>query len=387
MDKLFKEKNDCCGCEACVQACSKGIIQMKRDTEGFYYPFVSDSSKCIQCHACERVCPVKHFLEINAHFTKAYAGWANDETDVIKSSSGGFATILAEKHILKGGIVYGVGYSNDYMGAEYYRAESIEDLKKLRGSKYIQAKKHDIYKRILQDIREKEVLFFGTPCDCYALSRIIHDRTKLRIVSLICHGPTTELVQQSFCSLLESKKESKIVDFNIRYKLNGNWKPYYIYAEYQEGDYSLEQFNRSDYNTAFLYFKRPSCSVCRFKKKHFAGDLLIGDYHSVRAGDSHYNAHGVSIMLPLNARGMDLIESVRDVFVYREVPLRTAISQQAIHSPVKKNIDREAFSRLLSEKGLQDACNHVSVKINKKATAFNALKAKARRFVWEYFKV
>lgn len=50
-------KADCCGCGACAQRCPKGCITMLEDEQGFRYPKV-DLDTCIDCHLCERVCPV-----------------------------------------------------------------------------------------------------------------------------------------------------------------------------------------------------------------------------------------------------------------------------------------------------------------------------------------
>lgn len=53
----IKEKQNCCGCTACVAICPKNCIEMKEDDEGFLYPVV-DQGKCVDCKACERVCPI-----------------------------------------------------------------------------------------------------------------------------------------------------------------------------------------------------------------------------------------------------------------------------------------------------------------------------------------
>ena len=37
------QKQDCCGCGACVQICPKGCMCMVEDTEGFLYPQVDKS--------------------------------------------------------------------------------------------------------------------------------------------------------------------------------------------------------------------------------------------------------------------------------------------------------------------------------------------------------
>lgn len=58
LPKLFERKEDCCGCFACYSVCSQDAIKMNEDLEGFVYPNI-DLSKCIKCHMCEKVCPIK----------------------------------------------------------------------------------------------------------------------------------------------------------------------------------------------------------------------------------------------------------------------------------------------------------------------------------------
>ena len=56
--KLYKKKQECCGCGACADVCEKHAITMKRDKEGFLYPAV-DEQKCVSCQRCGQVCPLK----------------------------------------------------------------------------------------------------------------------------------------------------------------------------------------------------------------------------------------------------------------------------------------------------------------------------------------
>ena len=48
MDKLFDNREDCCGCTACMSVCPKQAISMIPDEEGFLYPKI-DESLCINC--------------------------------------------------------------------------------------------------------------------------------------------------------------------------------------------------------------------------------------------------------------------------------------------------------------------------------------------------
>lgn len=53
---LVKDKKDCCGCGACMNACPKDAVKMTEDREGFEYPEI-DGELCIGCRKCVSVCP------------------------------------------------------------------------------------------------------------------------------------------------------------------------------------------------------------------------------------------------------------------------------------------------------------------------------------------
>lgn len=57
--RLYKRKEDCCGCTACFAICPQNAITMETDEEGFDYPKI-DYEKCVRCHMCIKVCPIKY---------------------------------------------------------------------------------------------------------------------------------------------------------------------------------------------------------------------------------------------------------------------------------------------------------------------------------------
>ena len=102
-------KEKCCGCWACVQRCPKHCITMVEDDEGFLYPKV-DSSLCIDCSLCEKVCPVINQGEPRIP-DMVYAAKNLNEEIRMASSSGGIFTLLAEEIIAKGGVVFGARFN------------------------------------------------------------------------------------------------------------------------------------------------------------------------------------------------------------------------------------------------------------------------------------
>lgn len=49
----------CKGCSFCVKYCPKKILELgkERSPRGFFFPVVTDESKCISCGICSTVCP------------------------------------------------------------------------------------------------------------------------------------------------------------------------------------------------------------------------------------------------------------------------------------------------------------------------------------------
>ena len=90
-------KQDCCGCYACVQRCPKQCIRMESDEEGFEYPII-DKEQCINCGLCNKVCP-----QTNTSYSKQpiniYAIKHPDQEIQLQSSSGGAFSSVSYTHL------------------------------------------------------------------------------------------------------------------------------------------------------------------------------------------------------------------------------------------------------------------------------------------------
>ena len=255
------------------------------------------------------------------------------------------------------------------MKVKYSRATTIDDLESFRGSKYVQASKHNLYKQIKSDLKEgRKVLFIGLPCEISAVYHAVGDKENLYTISLICHGPTSQKVHRDYCKSI-SKSSDKIISFmSVRYKKNG-WKPYFIHVEYEDGQEYNEQFNKSDYNTAFLYLKRPSCRTCRYKAedKQFGllADIIAGDYHGISTSSPYYNRWGVSQGSILTEKGEFLASLLKMDYCIPEIPyniIRTTNRGMYMAIPQRGSYDR--FVRDYITKTLHSACHSAMVIYN-----------------------
>lgn len=359
---LYREKNQCSGCEACSIVCPKHLIKMQPDEEGFLYPKIDDSSECISCGKCLSVCPVKSPGRKPQAILESHGGYIKNTEDIKKCASGGYATAISKQFISQGGVVYGVKWSDDFMIPIYAKAATVDEVEHFRTSKYAQAHKGQIYDSILSDLRlGVKVLFIGLPCEVSALYHYVGKNVEnLYTISLICHGPTSPKVHEDFCSNLENKYHSKLAFFSLRNKVKG-WKPYYIRAEFENGNCYQKPFERTTYGMAFQYLKRPSCSVCRYKTKDSSfgliSDLTLGDFHSVSQNSVMYNSWGVSQASIQSEKGRYLLELISKSCVIDDIPSYTILNtNEAFHVAIPQKEKRMQFVSAYISHSLKYAC-------------------------------
>ena len=70
-----------------------------------------------------------------------YCGYFVNTDKLLASASGGAATAISEAIICKGGVVFGTTYSCDFKSVEYACITNVEDLYKIKGSKYCETSK------------------------------------------------------------------------------------------------------------------------------------------------------------------------------------------------------------------------------------------------------
>ena len=255
---------------------------------------------------------------------RAYAGYFKDHDKLFACASGGAATALSELFIKNGGIVFGVRYTDDFKGACFDCAETTEELEKFRSSKYISTEKKifdgqnwisvfsEVERRLLEG---QKVMFIGAGCDVAALLKSLDnhgtDRSELYTMDLICHGPTYAEVQKQYVEQLESRFQSEITSFSVRYKKKG-WEPPYVHAEFKNGQVFEELFYESDFGFAFKKYSRRGCQNCQFKGQGHAADLTLGDFWGCEKGMESYNPLGVSILLSKTEKGEKLAEMLRN---------------------------------------------------------------------------
>lgn len=304
------DKHNCCGCSSCVQTCPKQCISFDEDREGFRYPLVN-RELCVDCGQCEKVCPM---LNRNDAVTpqQVFAAINPSEETRLKSSSGGIFTMLAEKILSEGGVVFGARF-NEQWGVVHDYTESIDGLAEFRGSKYSQSIIGAAYKQARDFLTAgRKVLFTGTGCQIAGLKLFLRkDYENLLTVEIACHGvPSPKVWREYVKTVSDGKLLSNIV---FRDKRNG-WNGYGLSFIGADGKELLfEHASTNDYMQCFLndLCLRPSCSNCPAKAGASGADLLIGDFWGI---DSiHPEMHddkGCSLVIAYSDKGQNLLKQL-----------------------------------------------------------------------------
>ncbi len=355
----INKRCECCGCGACENICSKQAISMSYDKEGFIYPKV-DEYKCIECGKCLNVCPMLK-TPISCDYIMTFGGYSNEQEIIDNCASGGICTALSKYIIEKGGVVYGVKYSEGYIKSEYDKAETFEDLKSFMTSKYVQSTKNKIFKNVKEEVKKgRLVLFVGCPCDVSALKMFIgFNYSNLYTCELVCMGVTSYKVAEMYIKPRE-KKWGKLVGFNSKGKRFGWFVPC-LEEYYSNGKKVSKSFYGTYYGYAFTKFQRPSCAKCPYRGKIGRADIRMGDFWGIKKSDKFWNERGVSSIFVRTENGKKLLDCLQNKeFCLNEVSYKKAAINNNMDLSNNYNEvqweTRNKFSAILFSKGLKSAC-------------------------------
>lgn len=350
------DKDKCTGCAACMNICAHKAISMKEVMPlGFIHPTI-DSNACVDCGMCVNICPVNHPVKLNEPL-KAFSAISRNQDDLMTSASGGASSVLANVIVGRGGVVYGCVQKN-YKDIAHRRIDCIEDLYRLKGSKYVQSDIGYSYNDVKCDLEKgKEVLFTGSPCQIAGLKVFLRkDYERLYLVDLVCHGvPSQKLLREDVDFLLEDypnvDKSSVCVEFRHKKRqqekrFEPNWGTFImgggeIFAHKKK----KQKFLTDNYITAFMAgtIFRENCYTCPYAQRKRSGDITIADFWGLK-GEKVPMTNGVSLLMPSTEKGLRLVNSGKPYLCFEERPVEEAINGngQLLHpSPMPK--ERKVF--------------------------------------------
>lgn len=336
--KTVCKKDQCAGCMACIDICPKGAISIKDNLQ--CYNAVINEELCVNCGACQKVCQSNHPASAVAPISWQQ-GWTLQNEVRAKSSSGGAAAELSRGFVASGGIVCSCVFRDGVFGFEF--AETVDELQKFVGSKYVKSNPVGIYKQISDKLKqEKNVLFIGLPCQVSALKNFVLSKYQknLYTVDLICHGTSSPEILEKFLNQHHySLKNLKDIRFRMkaRFQVFGDYKG--IVTPGVSDRYTIAFLNTLTYTE--------NCYSCQYAKRERVSDLTIGDSWGNELAEEE-QGKGISLILCQTEKGAELLN---DAQLHLEpVDVDKAVeNNHQLHAPSNMPEGRYEFFRLLNE--------------------------------------
>lgn len=319
---------------------------MTEDNEGFLYPEL-DYGACIDCGLCVRVCHELHPFEPKSPL-RVLAAINRDENTRMASSSGGIFSLLAEKTIGEGGVVFGTTFDNQWQASMTY-AETMEDVKAFLGSKYMQARVENSYAEAERFLKQgRKVLFSGSPCQIAGLNHFLRKPyDNLTTVDFVCHGVPSPKVWRMYLDEVVEAARRAVSDGSFRNSENG-WQRLKFDLSCPGPENTIELttcFTNSHFMLAFLreMILRPSCHDCRAKQGRSHSDITIADYWGIqREHPEMFDDKGTGLVLVNTEKGLAAIDWARVVCVESEIS-RAAKYNGGLRTQVVPHPKRSTF--------------------------------------------
>lgn len=354
----IEKPENCSGCTACQSICGHDAIHFKRDALGFIYPQV-DSSKCVNCGLCEKVCAFNDDYDTSRNYTAPIVyGVRHKEIDEVMRSRSGATFVAISDYVLKnGGVIYGVGFRDD-LTVCHKRATNKIERDEFRGSKYVQSDLTGIFKQIRQDlINGKTVMFVGTPCQTAGLNSYIGKklRNNLILVDIICHGVPSNNLWLEYVKYIEEIHKSKIRVVNFRDKKMFGWDSHretYLF----ENEDTFKPVESNFYNRIFL---RKSCGVCHYCNTKRPSDITIGDFWGWERTNISLNNDnmGLNILLINTPLGNEIFNAIKGELVFLKID-DDSYKQPNLCAPTKMHPYRDLIEKDYSNKGFEYIMTH-----------------------------
>lgn len=295
----------------------------------------------------------------NVNFPLAYGVRTKNKDILLSSSSGGIFSEIANYAFEKGIIVYGCILTDD-MKVKHCRAETKEDIVKMRTSKYVQSDLTGIIKKIKKDIKEdKKVLFTSAPCYVNTIMSLLSPEEKEKVITMdfICHGMPKKKVFEDHIQHIEQIYKSKVIHYSFRNKRFG-WT-HDEFAILEKGKKKVSSIKEIHcYKRLFHlnYSLNYGCFFCKYTTKYRKTDFTIGDFWGVEETLGILDNKGMSALLVNTPRALKLFENIENIQSY---PVKVEDFQHGpLRSPAKKPEDYLKFWEDYSKYGYEYASNH-----------------------------
>ena len=360
-DELVEKNSRCTGCGACENICAADAIRLDYDQNGFLKPII-EKELCVDCGLCVSVCPTLNvFSFVRREEPECYAAWAKDEFRM-DSSSGGVFSVFAERVLKEGGTVFGAVLDSD-MICRHIGIRNMEELPKLRHSKYVQGTAGRSYREVKEILSSGDgrVLYVGRPCQIAGLKSYLGkqiDLSRLILVDLLCfYAPSNQLFQKHIEEQYELQKISKVI---FRDKLYG-WNSDNITIHYKDGSNQHISSKEDGYLKMFqkVLGRNDVCEHCQFADFLRQGDITLGDFWGIERHDTSWNdGKGTSLVLGNTEKGRKFLHDVKKEFQRIEkIPLSWCLDKgnRIGTDGILRHPNEAYFEQLIKKKELNEA--------------------------------
>ena len=329
----------CANCGACYNICPKKAITVNEDD--WYYKLQIDESKCISCGLCKQVCPVNNPTNCQK-VIDAYGAIHNNKEIVMKSSSGGVFSAIAQYVINKDGIVYGACFSDDFTLVDICSTKT-HTLNQMQRSKYVESRINYVFQEVKQELlNNKLVLYCGSPCQIAGLKRFLkEDYQNLITCDFSCGGFPSHKMYQEYLFYIKKKLRAKsVLEVNFRPKIYG-WEKYAIKIKTNNRVYKKWGF-ADEYFSCFLKQRlsiRDYCYECSFSNNHYS-DLILADLWKSESISKIENNHkGISLVITNSAKGKEIINNLN-----KEISLTILDTEKASYNLTERKLNEKLFT-------------------------------------------
>jgi coenzyme F420-reducing hydrogenase beta subunit len=359
MIELVKEKQNCCGCSACMCICPKLAISMIPDEEGFLYPTIN-VDLCIECGLCQKVCSFQNGYDTSHNLTVPLAYAVKHSSDDVRkqSTSGGMFTALSDEILSRDGVIYGVGFDENLVVC-HKKAINANERDLFRGSKYVQSEMRQTIREIELDLRnDKYVLFTGTPCQTVGVREYLSTKKvpvdNLLLCDILCLGTPSPLIFSDYLKFCEGKKGKKISHHVFRSKQHG-WHNHTEINIFEDQEIDSKSYISQLFKTIFHSHTilRPACHNCKYTNLKRPSDITIADYWGIEKTYPAFDDNqGISLTLLNTEKGKTFFESCKSKLLSIEGNSKECLRYNMNH-PTKPSPMRESVWKAYHTKGFE----------------------------------
>ena len=336
---------NCTSCQMCAAVCPKDAITIRLNADGFYRPYL-DTSKCVDCGLCVKVCYKfdKDIKVTNAEdASKIRVSSAQYKSDELleKVTSGGVADALAKELIKQGYTCIGVTYSDERHRAEHIVAHTKGETDAFRGSKYIQSYSFDALKTLVKEAKDTKFAVFGLPCHIYAAHKFLTLRRKREnciLIDLFCHGCPSMLVWNKYEQAIKRQVNNKKFDeVQFRSKVKG-WGTFYVVVVVEGVRAFVSNPKHDEFYSLFFsdHVLNDACSDCKLRSTMEYTDIRLGDFWGKKYLSDW---KGVSAVAITSERGMQVFNAIKGLFKTEDSCMAEVLVKQSYGKVYTPNME------------------------------------------------